>query len=151
MSAVGSSALYSLDLLRLTTVLAEFPPLTAADAHAERRSPVCGSVVAVTARFEQDRLTALGLNVRACAVGQASAAILARHGIGRTISEIESVRSQLAAYLSGDAEHPSAWPDLEKLAAVREFPARHAAAMLPWDTLIAAHADRPEIRLSGTG
>jgi NifU-like protein involved in Fe-S cluster formation len=151
MSAAGGSALYSLDLLRLTTVLAEFPPLTAADVHTERRSPVCGSVVAVTARFEQDRLTALGLNVRACAVGQASAAILARHGIGRTMAEIETVRAQLTAFLAGDAEGPGEWPEIDKLVAVREFPARHAAAILPWDTLISANAERRAVHRSAAG
>ena len=69
--------------------------------------------------------------VRACAVGQASAAIFARAAADRTLEDIETAHEALTAWLAGAEAMPD-WPGLAAIAPARAYPARHGAIMLPW-------------------
>ena len=90
---------------------------------------------------DSGKLKNLGLEISACALGQASAAILGAQAIGKTASDIGIARDNLAAFLEGSGESPGKWPDMDKLAAARDHKGRHAAILLPYDTVIAAFAD----------
>lgn len=83
------------------------------------------------------RIVHLGGEVHACAMGQASAAIVMRHATGRTQADFGAVREALGAYLTGEAETVS-WPELSVFAPARGRPARHAAILLPFDATLAA-------------
>ncbi|HEX9946389.1 MAG TPA: iron-sulfur cluster assembly scaffold protein, partial [Allosphingosinicella sp.] len=108
---------------------------------AERRSPVCGSRVAVDVQLDgKGRVTALGQEVKACALGQASASLMAAHALGRTGEELAEARDSLAAYLAGRQERPGGWPGLEDFAEARRVPARHASILLPFDAAAEAAA-----------
>lgn len=125
------STLYSRDILRLAAAIPHLGRLGVAQATVERTSPVCGSSVAVDVVVDEaGRVTELGQHVAACALGQASAALMGAHAIGRSAPEIAAAHDSLAAYLAGEAGDPGAWPGLEVFAEARRVTARHASILL---------------------
>ncbi|MES2290463.1 MAG: iron-sulfur cluster assembly scaffold protein [Pseudomonadota bacterium] len=133
--------LYTLDILRLASESGLSPRLTDPDATAERRSLVCGSRIAVDVVVDGDgRVTEYGHDVRACALGQASATVLARAIKGKTVAELMAVRDGLAAYLSGAIEEAPAWSGIDILSRAIPYPARHAAIRLPFEAVVEAVA-----------
>jgi len=79
------------------------------------------------------RIIALGQEVSACALGQASASLMGTHAIGRTQADLTQAREALAAYLSGTRDDPGDWPGLCVFAEARRFSARHGAILLPFE------------------
>lgn len=134
-----AETLYSRDILRLATRLKIDEPIALPDASAELRSSVCGSAIKLAVQMNDEAaVEAVSMGVNACAVGQASAAILQIHARGLNIDIAREIRDAIAAYLAGNGKMPSTWGELSALAPVREFPARHAALLLPYDALLAA-------------
>lgn len=128
----AAEKLYTPELLGLAVALAEFPPDLSMPLHGEARSKSCGSTLrADIAAGGDGRIERLGLQVRACAVGQAAAAIFARAAQGRTLAEIEHTYAAMASWLAGTGEMPE-WPGLSAIAPARDYPGRHGAMMLPW-------------------
>ena len=128
----GADKLYTPELLALAVALADYPADPAMPLHGQARSKSCGSTLAADfAVDEAGRIERLGLQVRACAVGQASAAIFARAAPGRDLASIEATHAALTDWLAGTGGLPD-WPGLAAIAPAREFPARHGAIMLPW-------------------
>lgn len=134
----AAQRLYTPELLALAVELADHPPLEAAPAHGEARSPTCGSTIAIDLALDDEgRIARLGMRVRACAVGQASAAIFARHARGRDPAELRAALASLEAWLDDEGPAPD-WPDLALVAPARAYPARHGAMLLPWKAAAAA-------------
>lgn len=126
-----TSTLYSRDILRLAAAIPHHGRLARAQASVEKRAPVCGSVVVVDMNLDgAGQVAALGQEVHACALGQASAALMGAHAIGRTAAEIAEARDALAGFLAGAREDPGDWPGLAVFAEARRFPARHGAILL---------------------
>jgi NifU-like protein involved in Fe-S cluster formation len=133
------SALYSRDILRLASAIPCLGRLEAPQGSAERTSKLCGSRVAVDVVLDgEGRIAALGQEVKACALGQASAALMASDVVGRTDQDLADARNALAAFLRGEADEPGDWPGLGVFAAARAFPARHDAILLPFEAAAAA-------------
>ena len=127
-------ALYSRDILRLAASIPNLGRLFSPQASAERRSPLCGSRVVVDLVLDAEgRVAALGQEVKACALGQASAALMGAHAEGRTPAELEQARASLAAFLSGESDDPGSWPGLAVFAEARRYPARHASILLAFE------------------
>ncbi len=125
------SALYNRDILRLAASIPNHDRLEAPTGSATRRSPVCGSEVTVDIRLDEEgRIAALGQEVRACALGQASAALMGAHAIGRTPDEIAATRDRLQAFLAGKVDDPGDWPGLDVFRHARPFAARHPSILL---------------------
>lgn len=134
----AAQRLYTPELLALAVELARFPRLDDATAHGEARSPTCGSTLAMDlALDEAGRIRDLGMAVRACAVGQASAAIFARHAEGRSGDAIARSLGEFEAWLGGEGDLPD-WPDIALIEPARAYPARHGAILLPWKAATAA-------------
>jgi len=130
--------LYTPELLGLAVEVSQHPPLAQTGARAEARSPTCGSVVAMDLVVnEVGRIEQLGMRVHACAVGQAAAAIFARHAAGRSAEEIGTALRALEEWLSGESGLAD-WPDLHLIAAAQPYPGRHGAILLPWRAAFAA-------------
>ncbi len=128
------SALYSRDILRLASSIPNLGRLDRPQGSAEKSSPVCGSRVAVDVALDREgKVAALGQEVKACALGQASATLMGAHAVGRTGSELAEARDSLAAYLAGRSDRPGDWPGLEVFAGARRVPARHASILLAFD------------------
>src|SRR4051794_15535958 len=97
-----TAALYNRDILRLAASIPHQQRLAAPPATVEKSSPVCGSRVIVDLAVDaQGRVVELGQEVRACALGQASASLMGAHAIGRTAGELAEARDALAAFLAG--------------------------------------------------
>lgn len=133
------TALYNTEILRLAASIPHNARLAAPMASAERRSPVCGSRVTVDVDVDEaGRITAIGLLVRACALGQASASLMAASALGRTADEIADASDALAAWLAGTAATPPDWPRLELFAPALPHSARHPSIRLAFEAAAAA-------------
>ncbi|MFO1105913.1 MAG: iron-sulfur cluster assembly scaffold protein [Amaricoccus sp.] len=131
--------LYSQRILALAADIPMADRLDAPDASARARSPLCGSVVTVDLRLRDGRIVAFGQDVKACALGQASASILARQVVGLGRTEIARARAQLAAMLKSDGPVPDApFQDYEVLLPARDYRNRHASILLALDATLEA-------------
>ena len=129
-----SVPLYSIEILRLAASVADRPRLAIPDATVERHSPVCGSRIVVDVELDAaGRIGAFGQQVHACALGQASAVLLAEHVVGRPADDLAQAAAELRAYLGGASDNPGAWPGLEVFSAARAHPARHGAILLAFE------------------
>jgi NifU-like protein involved in Fe-S cluster formation len=136
-----TAPLYTRDILRLAASIPHLGRLPEAEASVEQRAPVCGSSITVDIVLDAEgRLAALGQEVRACAFGQASAALMGTHAIGRSPAELAEARDALAAWLAGTSDDPGAWPGLDALAPARRLSARHGAILLPFQAVAEAAA-----------
>ena len=136
-----STTLYSRDILRLAASIPHLGRLEGPQASVERTSPLCGSRVTVDVSVDgEGRVAAVGQEVRACALGQASAALMAAHVVGRGHEEIAAARDALAGFLSGARADSGDWPGLGVFAEARRFSARHGSILLAFEA--AAEAAR---------
>lgn len=133
------SILYNREILRLAASLVPGDRLDNPDAIAEARSPLCGSRIHAEVSLDPSGVIG-GVAVRAsaCAIGQASSAILRSNAVGQTAQGITDIRSGIAAALGGEGDMPLIWPDLQLLTVARDYTARHAVILLPYDALILA-------------
>lgn len=131
--------LYSRRILALTTAIPHQGRLPDPQGSAMRRSPQCGSQVTVDVALQDGRIAEFAQEVRACALGQASAAVLGKAVIGRDRADIAATRDQLSAMLTQEGPPPLApFADLETLLPARAYPNRHASIMLAWEATLAA-------------
>lgn len=131
--------LYSQRILALAADIPLIGRLSEPHASARKRSPLCGSTVTVDVAVDGDRVAAFGQDVRACALGQASAAILGRHVVGATRAEIAATRDALSAMLKQGGPAPAGtFSDLEVLLPAKDYKNRHASILLAWDATLAA-------------
>jgi len=134
-------ALYSRDILRLAASIPHQGRLAQPQASVEKVSPVCGSRVVVDIIIDgEGRVAALGQEVRACALGQASAALMGGHALGRSPEELAQARDALGAFLAGRSDDPGGWPGLEIFAEARRFSARHPSILLAFEAAAEAAA-----------
>jgi NifU-like protein involved in Fe-S cluster formation len=134
-----TDTLYNREILKLATSIPHQARLPAAQGTSERRSPICGSRITVDVMLDPDgRIAALGQEVRACALGQASASLMGAHAIGRSPAELIEARDRLAAYLAGQRDDPGDWPGLQLFAPARAHSARHASIRLAFEAVVEA-------------
>ncbi|MEM1151352.1 MAG: iron-sulfur cluster assembly scaffold protein [Pseudomonadota bacterium] len=133
--------LYHNRVLELASDIPHLGALEAAHGSAEKVSRICGSTVRVDVNLSEDgqTLTALAVDPKACALGQAATAILAMNAVGASVSEIKSARDALKAMLKEGAPPPEGrfW-ELRHLSGVADYPPRHASTLLPFDAAVAA-------------
>jgi NifU-like protein involved in Fe-S cluster formation len=128
-----SATLYNTAILRLAAAIPLAGRLDAPQASVTRVSPVCGSKVTADVDLVDGRVARFAHDVRACALGQASAALLAAGVIGRSPDELTAARDALAAYLKGDAGAPGDWPGLDVFDLARPHKARHGSILLAFE------------------
>ncbi len=151
MSDDSLEALYSGRILALAADIPHAGRLDAPDARARKRSPLCGSTVTVELRVDNGRIAAFAQQVRACALGQASAAVLGGAVIGADRETIATARVALEAMLTANGPTPPAPFDaLEALRPAAPYRNRHPSIMLAWDATLAA-LDDAQKRPPGSG
>lgn len=129
-----TSPLYNTAILRLAAAVPYQERLVGPQATVQRVSPVCGSRVTVDLDLDADgRVSRFGQEVRACALGQASAALLGENVLGKSTAELIAARDALAAFLKGDADTPGDWPGLELFAPARPHKGRHGSIRLAFE------------------
>lgn len=126
--------LYSGRILDLAANIPHLGRLPAPDGSARKRSPLCGSTVTADVMVSEGRVTGFAQDVKACALGQASAAILGRAVLGRSLSDLTAARDSLRAMLKDAGPVPSSpFDDYEVLVPARDFKNRHASILLALD------------------
>lgn len=137
--------LYNNEILRLAASIPYQERLAAPMASSERRSPICGSRVTVDVNLDEaGHVAELGLLVRACALGQASSALMARQAIGKSPEELTATRDALAAWLSGERDDPPDWPGLDVFTPALAVTARHPSIRLAFEAVAEAAAEARE-------
>ena len=135
--------LYNAEILRLAASIPFPDRIPSPQASISRVSPICGSRVVVDVVLGAGgRIERFGQEVRACALGQASASILGRHVLGTTADELREAHDLLKAWLKGQGALPpplaGQFPELALLAPARAHPARHPSILLAFDATAAA-------------
>lgn len=135
-----NAPLYNAEILKLAASLADQRRLPDPQVTVEKRSPTCGSRVTVDLIVDQGRVIAFGQEVRACALGQAGAALLGQHVVGTDGEEIANSARALRSFLAGEREDPGDWPGLDVFAPARPHRARHASILLAFEAAAEAVA-----------
>lgn len=134
--------LYSQRILALAADIPHRGQLDAPDARIKKRAPLCGSTVTVDVEMKAGRVVAFAQEVKACALGQAAAALLGHNIIGRTRTEVDMARETLLTMLKSDAPPPGApWEGFEVLEPARAYRNRHASIMLALEATAQAMAE----------
>lgn len=128
--------IYNQKILAFAADIPRLKRLADADATAIAHSRLCGSKVTVDLKMKDGIVTDFGHDVKACALGQASSSIMARHVVGATAAELKDLRERMHRMLKEGGPPPSGkWADLEALLPVRDFKARHASTLLTFDAV----------------
>ena len=131
--------LYSARILALAADIPHLGRLDAPDATVKRRSPLCGSAVTVDVQVADGVLSGLGQDVKACALGQAAAAVTAQAAMGANLAQVEQARDQLRAMLKGQGPVPDApFDGFEVLTPAVDFKNRHASILLSVEAITEA-------------
>jgi NifU-like protein involved in Fe-S cluster formation len=131
--------IYNKRILELAADIPRLGRLASPDASARAHSKLCGSTVTVDLKVEGDVVADFAHEVKACALGQASSSIMARHVVGSTAEELRTVREAMRRMLKEDGAPPDGkWSDLAVLEPVRGFKARHASTLLTFDAVVDA-------------
>jgi NifU-like protein involved in Fe-S cluster formation len=131
--------LYSARILALAADIPHLGRLDAPDATVKRRSPLCGSSVTVDVKVVDGTLVKLGQDVKACALGQAAAAISGAAAVGINQGQIEKARDQMRAMLKENGPVPDApFDGFEVLTPAVDYKNRHASIMLSLEAMVEA-------------
>ena len=131
--------MYNARILALAADIPRLGRLRAPDASATAHSRLCGSTVTVDVAVRDGIVTDFAHEVRACALGQASSSIMARHVVGANAAELRQVRETMRAMLKESGPVPEGrWADLAILEPVRDYKARHASTLLTFDAVVDA-------------
>jgi len=145
-------ALYSDRILKLAAHMPRAGRLAEPQGSGERVAKLCGSTAVVDVVLNADgRIADFAQDIRACALGQACAAIVGESVIGATIEELETARNQLKAMLKENGPAPTGrFAGLAILETVRDYPARHASTLIPIEAAVdAARRALERTRLAG--
>ena len=130
---------YNAKILELAGNIPRLGRLAAPDASATAHSKLCGSTVTVDLKMDGGEVTDFAHDVKACALGQASSSIMARHVIGAKPAELRELRETVRKMLKENGPPPTGkWADIAVLEPVRDYKARHASTLLTFDAVVSA-------------
>jgi len=133
------SDIYNRRVLELAADIPRLGRLASPQASARAHSRLCGSTVTIDLNLEDGKVSDFAHDVRACALGQASSSLMARHIIGATPEELKALRETMIAMLKADGPPPSGkWAEFAVLEPVRGYKPRHASTLLTFDAVVDA-------------
>lgn len=131
--------IYNARILELAGNIPRLGRLDAPDASAKAHSKLCGSTVIVDLKMQKGVVTDFRQDVKACALGQAAASVVARNVIGAKLEELRRARDQMRAMLKENGPPPDGrFAEAEVLQPVRDFKARHASTLLAFEAVVDA-------------
>jgi NifU-like protein involved in Fe-S cluster formation len=131
--------IYNRKILGYAADIPRLERLAQPDATAVAHSKLCGSKVTVDVSMQNGVVSDFGQDVKACALGQASSSIMARHVVGSTAPELRALKDQVYKMLKEQGPVPTGkWAELEALLPVRDYKARHASTLLTFDAVVDA-------------
>lgn len=129
--------IYNSRILELAANIPRQGRLDAPHATAKAHSRLCGSTIIVDIVMCDGKIVDFAHDVKACALGQAAASIMASHVIGSTAEEIRALRDQVRAMLKENGPPPGGkWAEVGALEPVRDYKARHASTMLTFEATL---------------
>jgi NifU-like protein involved in Fe-S cluster formation len=130
---------YNARILDLAGNIPRLGRLATPDASATAHSKLCGTTVTVDLKMKDGEVTDFAHDVKACALGQASSSIMARHVVGSKPDELRNLRDTVRKMLKENGPPPTGkWADIAVLEPVRDYKARHASTMLTFDAVVSA-------------
>lgn len=130
---------YNAKILELAGNIPRLGRLDQPDASATAHSKLCGSTVTVDLKLDNGAVSDFAHDVKACALGQASSSIMARHVIGARPDELRQLRETVRKMLKENGPPPGGkWADIAVLEPVRDYKARHASTLLTFDAVVSA-------------
>jgi NifU-like protein involved in Fe-S cluster formation len=130
---------YNKKIIELAGNIPRLGRLEAPDASATAHSRLCGSTVKVDLKMDGPVVTDFAHEVKACALGQASSSIMARHVVGSSATELRELRETVRRMLKENGAPPQGkWAEIAVLEPVREYKARHASTLLTFDAVVDA-------------
>jgi NifU-like protein involved in Fe-S cluster formation len=130
---------YNSRILELAADIPHLGRLPHPEASATAHSKLCGSTITVDLTVRDGKVAEFAQQVKACALGQASASIMARHVMGSTPQELRALRERMRKMLKEDGPPPDGkWADAAILEPVRNYKARHASTLLVFDAVVDA-------------
>ncbi|MGG7518488.1 iron-sulfur cluster assembly scaffold protein [Allorhizobium undicola] len=129
--------IYNSKILEFAGNVTRIGPLPQADASAEKHSRLCGSRLTAHVKAEGGIVTDFAHELRACALGQAAASVMARCVVGASFSEVRKARADMLSMLKEGGEGPDGrFEDMRYLKPVKDYPARHASTMLTFEAVV---------------
>ncbi len=122
-----------------------YGPLEGENHTARGHNPLCGDIVVVHLKLEEDVVMDVTFEGNGCAISKASASVMTEALKGKTRAEAEAMYERFHALVTGAPGADAS--ELGKLAVfegVKEFPIRVKCATLVWHTLQAALENRAE-------
>jgi NifU-like protein involved in Fe-S cluster formation len=131
--------IYNKKIIELAGNIPRLGRLADPDATATAHSKLCGSTVKVDVKMQDGVVSDFAHDVKACALGQASSSIMARHVIGSNAAELRELRETVRRMLKENGAPPQGkWADVAMLEPVRDYKARHASTLLTFDAVVDA-------------
>src|SRR3982074_1011976 len=131
--------IYNKRIIELAGNIPRLGRLAKPDASASAHSKLCGSTVKIELAMDGPVVSDFAHEVKACALGQASSSIMARHVVGSTASELRELRETVRKMLKENGKPPQGkWADIALLEPVRDYKARHASTMLTFEAVVDA-------------
>jgi nitrogen fixation NifU-like protein len=113
------------------------------DASVEMKNPLCGDEITLQVAFDGDSVCDLRFSGRGCSISLASASMMTQLVKGKSPEDIEAIRKQFRDLMLGNASaDESQLGSLQALSGVARFPARVKCALLAWNALERALAER---------
>ncbi len=112
--------------------------LESATVEATVDNPLCGDRVTVALSLDDDIITGIGHEVRGCVLCQASASLLAQHGVGLSPDAIRQASLEFETMIRHGGPVPEDWPDLATFEPVRTARSRHECVLLPFEAAVRA-------------
>jgi NifU-like protein involved in Fe-S cluster formation len=132
-------SLYNKRILELAAQIPRLGRLPEPDGSARAHSKLCGSTVIVDVKVSEGKISDFAHEVKACALGQASSSIMARHVLGASLEELEKARAEMRAMLKENGPAPGGrFAEAVVLEPVRDFKARHASTLLTFEATLEA-------------
>jgi NifU-like protein involved in Fe-S cluster formation len=131
--------IYNKRIIELAGNIPRLGRLSEPDASATAHSKLCGSTVKIDLKMDAGVVTDFAHDVKACALGQASSSIMARHVVGSNAAELRDLRETVRKMLKENGAPPQGkWADIALLEPVRDYKARHASTLLTFDAVVDA-------------
>lgn len=131
--------IYNRKILELAANIPRLGRLDAPQASAEAHSRLCGSSIIVDLIVADGVVVDYAQDVKACALGQAASSVMGREIVGATTQELRDLRESMRKMLKENGPPPQGrFADAGVLEPARDYKARHASMLLPFDAVVAA-------------
>ena len=127
--------IYTKTILRFASNIPNAERLKSPDVSVTKRTAVCGSSMTVDLNIKNGKIEKIGLDIKACALGQASASIFSKNAVGLTLEEVRNLKNELIGFLkTGDFQIKKPFDDYKYLDPARSVPYRHDSILLVLDS-----------------